>query len=1639
MTELRILGKKVLVNALSVSLVFSGPLQAAVTDIADYPITQPATASLNPNLLLILDDSGSMRRQFSPDYVSSYTKGTGGTEVTRNCFDALDSSNNITTTLEECLAGDPPAMSPDFNTQYYNPEVRYLPALNYDGTESTSMTAANTNNWRQVPTDAVSASNIDWARKDLHSGTNWEMGANPVIETMDLANLWPDRVWCTDKGDLAIGPNCKTNSAYLYPNAVYGFGTDLIGARKYKFGGPYYYRIEATEYCSTARLDNCVAATAPTVVGGLSYNVPAPVRFCTDSTLATCQAKRVPATHAYPKYAGTVVTGTSATPAVSAFGRITVTDPQPDSGGAAQGNVTSIIVTKPDGSSVNIISAAALTLAGGQSASNWATSIANRIGTTCGGGHVSVPDYRASANTNVVTITACDPGADTNTATITVNQNVTGRTPARITITFTNTVKSNNAASAGFLSSLIISGQQFVTPATIRCTTANCNSNNGGTRNNEMASRVRSLLVPPAGWTVTGATNQVILTAPATTGSELNGVVVAITAGNTTATGGNGSRLQGGITVGDVTHTTTNFTNGANTIPAGAQRQSVGTFVRTDILPGQTYNQHPGRSDCVAQPGVCTYEEEMTNFANWFSYYRTRMQMAKTAIGRAIALAALPDNWRLGFMTINFASTDYLAVAPFLTGAGAQRDLWYQKLYGADANGGTPLRSALSRAGRYFADRNPSNMGRTPINSACQPNFAVLTSDGYWNDTGTPAVKLDGTTAVDNQDGDSHSNTLADVAAYYYNNDLLPGPPAVAPATVGFKDQVPASGIDTAPHQHMTTFTVGMGISGRLLFHPNYLEPGNSIDYDTIAGVPGTPGTNAWPQPVADTDTTVDDMWHAAVNGKGRFFSAQNPVALAAGINEVLTSVAKRVGAGAAAATSNLQPVAGDNFAFTAQYTTVEWGGDLKARTISLVDGVISQRELWSAQGQLNQRTSLNRVIYTADPADADTAQSVTVAGETRSQNGNRLRSFCRSDAPLVGNPTCNDGGLLSAAEQDTYFDPLAMGSALSQTAAWPSGDPRRTAATKESLVNFLRGETANEMVLGGTGATDLYRNRANLLGDIVSAQPAYVKGSPFNYQPQTDPFYIDFRNSTNGTSGTRRGTVYVAANDGMLHAFETDPDNVPYYQSKGVSSRDDTTDDEFVGTLSTDPVTGEGAERWAYIPTLVFPTLKRLAEGNYATNHRFFVDGSPVVGDVCFGHTASAPCSAQSKWHTILVGGLNAGGRGYYALDVTDPNNPKGLWELRGGSDANCIVQDSDVNGTQTGDCNIGLSFGNPIITKRPEDGRWVVLVTSGHNNVSPGDGVGHLYVVDAETGKILKRMSTGVGDAATPSGLARINAWVDNALMDNTAKAVYGGDLAGNLWRFQLDVSATPSIPRYSVTRVATVQDPSGVPQPITVKPELMEIPAGASKYRAIFFGTGKFYGSTDKTDNQRQSVYGIKDPLSGASSPQVDMARLGGLIPNFKQQVLIAQGTEARVIQTPPATVDWSSDGGWYIDLPDGGSGEDAAERANIDPILQLGTLVVPTNVPSSETCVAGGFGWVNFLDPRSGGLVSTGLSGTVSSTKVAGSLIVGINVVKIGDKIKTVVTTADNQQLTTDTPITPTSLQGRRVSWRELIVE
>jgi type IV pilus assembly protein PilY1 len=433
------------------------------------------------------------------------------------------------------------------------------------------------------------------------------------------------------------------------------------------------------------------------------------------------------------------------------------------------------------------------------------------------------------------------------------------------------------------------------------------------------------------------------------------------------------------------------------------------------------------------------------------------------------------------------------------------------------------------------------------------------------------------------------------------------------------------------------------------------------------------------------------------------------------------------------------------------------------------------------------------------------------------------------------------------------------------------------------------------------------------------------------------------------------------------------------------------------------------GQEMWAYVPRVIMPEMHKLAVTNYDVKHRFFVDGSPVVMDVFFKST--------NEWKTVLVSGFRSGGRGYFALDITDPLNPKGLWE---------VCADPALGCTST-DANIGFTYGDPIVTKWAKDGTWVAIVSSGYNNITPGDGTGYVYVIDIETGAILDKVSTGAGDTATPSGLAQLTGFATNFAVDNTTTLVYGGDLLGNVWRLDMATLA--------LQRIAQLFDGSSPPRPqsVTTRVDVTRFAAG---FNAIYVGTGRMLGASDLPDPMtlsppearayEQTVYGFKDRGT-------DLGDLRQPAANLVQQTLTVDDPTSRTVSNNP--VDWTTQNGWYVDFNP--ANQSPGERVNIDPQLVRGVLLVPTNEPNSEPCSAGGNSFIYQFDYQSGSYVASA-AGQIVGTKLGSALIAGAVVFRLpsGQLKYSAIDVTGKKAVGGINPGAGGSI-GKRVSWRELI--
>ncbi|HET7159418.1 MAG TPA: PilC/PilY family type IV pilus protein, partial [Burkholderiales bacterium] len=546
------------------------------------------------------------------------------------------------------------------------------------------------------------------------------------------------------------------------------------------------------------------------------------------------------------------------------------------------------------------------------------------------------------------------------------------------------------------------------------------------------------------------------------------------------------------------------------------------------------------------------------------------------------------------------------------------------------------------------------------------------------------------------------------------------------------------------------------------------------------------------------------------------------------------------------------------------------------------------------------------------------------------------------------------------------------------------------------AVVEYLRGKRTRE----GDGT---YRTRVHLLGDIVNAQPVVVRPPHFQY---ADAGYAAFKTA----HANRRQIVLQGANDGMMHAFDA-----------GTA---------LVGGVLGTP--GTGAELWAYVPSLVFPTLNNLSR-RLGYTHKYYVDGTPVVGDVDFNKTSGA--AGAPDWRTIAVGGLGKGGRGVYALDVTDTLAvdeaavaSKVLWEF----------PNSATNATIK--ANIGYTFGKPIITKTRAHG-WVVLVTSGHNNGSDsgGDGKGYLFVLNARTGEVIRAIGTGIGSAATPNGLSYISAYAESATIDNTVDHVYGGDLMGNVWRFNLTDPVASA--NWNVKVLATLVDAGGIVQPVTTEPELAKIKINGIDRRFVYVGTGLLLGDKDipgavganPSATGTQSLYGLIDDLSEPAgvTPVITPLRA-----SLQQQTLTS--ADAGITRTASNNaIDFAVKKGWYVDLPVVG------ERINTPPALAAASLVFVSNVPSADPCTLGGVSYFNVLDYQTGGfragspVVGVG-DGAAKSSVRFDSMASGVILARLmsGTVVGATQLWDGNIAITT-VPTGSTAAVTRRRSWRELL--
>lgn len=519
-------------------------------------------------------------------------------------------------------------------------------------------------------------------------------------------------------------------------------------------------------------------------------------------------------------------------------------------------------------------------------------------------------------------------------------------------------------------------------------------------------------------------------------------------------------------------------------------------------------------------------------------------------------------------------------------------------------------------------------------------------------------------------------------------------------------------------------------------------------------------------------------------------------------------------------------------------------------------------------------------------------------------------------------------------------FDPTASGSkgikfrwsALNATQK-AALEPRAELAIstgisdQEKMLEYIRGNRNWEKQENGKFRDRSHSGDTNThahLGDIVNSGPAFVQDEYYGYDELSGTEGSSYASYQIGLS--RDPMLYAGANDGMLHGFDAQT----------------------------------GQEKFAYIPNAVISNLKSLADPLYT--HSYFVDASPRVADAYFG---------SSTWKTVLVSSLGGGGKALFALDITDPgafnessfDGSKVLWEL-----------------ADTDDTDIGYILGQASIV-RLNNGSWAAIFGNGYESTSQ---TAKLFIVDIQTGALIKKFDTKKGGVSAPNGLSTPIAVDSDG--DRIADLIYAGDVQGHLWKFDVSdsndanwkIAFGDSITPEPLFRACN-EDPCVTPQPITAKPQVGDHPNGGLM---VYFGTGKFYETGDNAigaSTQIQSFYALRDNHTATDTTTVIAGRDELQAQTINQEVSV-NSQSYRV--TSDETVDYDAPSspqyGWYLDLLQPGMNTGIGERVISSALLMNGRVIFVTFIPNPDPCETSGVGsvsWLMEMDAYTGGPLGT----------------------------------------------------------------
>lgn len=885
------------------------------------------------------------------------------------------------------------------------------------------------------------------------------------------------------------------------------------------------------------------------------------------------------------------------------------------------------------------------------------------------------------------------------------------------------------------------------------------------------------------------------------------------------------------------------------------------------------------------------------------------------------------------------------------------------------ANNGTPSHLMFSQADAYMRQSLGKNSpwatdpGGTGSKSTeylgCRRNYHIMMTDGRWNSSASDipdSNKRDNATNLSLADGTKYTgtdsalyrdksanSTLADWAFYSWATPLQTSvslkdadkikPSLVyeqAPATETFisgSDQVTLKKFwnpkyDPATWPHMVTYTIGFSQMAYNWEYDSIAAPTQMAPFGYDGSFPAlASGKTLWPDLTTSTESRNSlDLWHAALNGRGSFYAIQQGAELEQAFREIIGKINKE-------SAPLPDEIAGGSSTS---------GYNVSQNNAGIFASIYSPKRGWS--GSITATRAVEPEEYACPSAADKDAKCIrfpdTIAGWEGKSTADRLDAPTSVDTRLV--LSWSDDTNKGIPFQWTTGTDIAYSTAQKQALLGLAANGTITAALKTqgiNLVNYIRGDRSLE----GTTPEKPLRVRYSRQGDVVNSDIWYTGRPTSNYAMDYSSFVTAQKDRT--------PMLYVGGNDGMLHGFS-----------------------------ATD-----GKELIAYIPRGVVGGLPDLADKDY--QHRYYVDGSPMTGDVRDGTT----------WKTLLVGALGAGGKGYFVLDVTKPASfatakPADLVVLertRGNSEAAPVC--TTLSGAAQLACNATVDENKDIgnITAQPgrnpanlqeatqitrmNNGRWAVVMGNGYNSTNQRPV---LLVQYLDGDKALKRIQATT--ATTGSGNAMDNGLASPALVDlngdGKTDVVYAGDNLGNLWKFDLTsanandwkVAFGDNKPLFTTLGPVALGNTRNQVQPITAPPivrandRLMTVGTGASATTVsvggmmVAFGTGRNLTANDrKTDivQNVQTLYSVLDntryrmradktalevhPGEGscssapatcipAPSPVGSMANDGK--PLAKQSITTVADDFSTVSATQELKKEtWANYKGWYLDLP------------------------------------------------------------------------------------------------------------------------